>query len=197
MKNLYKKIQFTLIIFYFILTSLFINTINAQQADVVINAIVQPCSLELFFEPSNRIPNNLSTQVNINIKFLDNTDFHIYTLTTNSIGGGLYNFCSNNIYPATGVYNLHVKGISHLRRVISSQSLFTNVTTVKDYRQNEFLLIAGETSNTFDNKINSLDISTQIGKLNTVDYVNDLNQDGIVNEADLVITRNNFFKIGD
>jgi hypothetical protein len=59
-------------------------------------------------------------------------------------------------------------------------------------------MLAGETSIQFDNKINSLDFSTQVRSLfETNDQKNDLNQDGEVNTLDISNTVYNFYKTGD
>lgn len=170
----------------------------AQQQDVNVSATVQPCILILLFQPSDRILGNFSTNADVSLRFsTTNNLLHNFNLTTDNSGSGVYDFCANSIFPVSGLYDFYIRGTSHLRKRISTVLTFTRATTTTDLRSPTNLLIAGETSNIFDNKINSLDISTQIRALGTNNILNDLNQDGIVNELDLEITRRNFFLVGD
>ncbi len=165
--------------------------------NMTISSNVHGCILEIFLQPSDRSFGNYGTQAQIDIKYTNEVNFHTVNLITNGLGLGTYNFCANSIYPNPSSYHLYVKGVSHLRRKISSQNLFSTYLTTKDFRVSQYVLIAGEINSLKDNKVNSLDISAQILKLNTSDTISDLNKDGIVNETDLEITRKNFFLIGD
>ncbi len=169
------------------------------SADVQINAIVPSCLLGITVYPEKRIPpvNNWGTILTVNIYDSTNSLFGTFTTTTNSQGQSLTDLCALGMTPLPGTYTFYLRGYSHLRKVFPSIDSFENHETDIDFSSGGEVLLAGETSNIFDNKINSLDLSTQIVKLYTSDYKNDLNQDGKVNSLDISNTIYNFFKTGD
>jgi hypothetical protein len=85
---------------------------------------------------------------------------------------------------SSGYYSVYVKGISHLTKRYDN-IYFSKIAEYYDFTVGEDDLLAGDTHDSRDDYINSLDISTLINALNTGNYVNDLNQDSIVNSLDL------------
>lgn len=175
---------------------------NVLSENVEVSARVYGCHLDITARPEKRHMNNFSTILSIDI--FDNLDNYIDTaiVTTDVNGEGRVALCDQGIELDDSTnYNFYIRGYSHLRKVFANESAFSTALTVKDFWQSnpDNYLLAGETSNVFDNKINSLDLSTQIHKdiIFTNDYKNDLNQDGEVNSLDLSNTVYNFFEIGD
>ncbi len=170
--------------------------------NVEVTASVYGCHMDITARPEKRYMSNYSTILSVDI--FDNLDNYIdtATVTTDVNGEGRIGLCDQGIYlDDVTNYNFYIRGYSHLRKVFANEAAFSTALTVKDFWQgnpNNYLL-AGETSNIFDNKINSLDLSTQINKdiIFTNDYKNDLNQDGEVNSLDLSNTVFNFYKVGD
>lgn len=159
---------------------------------------IKNCTLNFIVYPEKRIPrvNNWSTVLDIEIISPSQGLVASTKVKSNNLGEASVNYCDQGLNIKRGNYNIAISGASHLRKVFTNISLFKDSKKINLSVENSELL-AGETSVIKDNKINSLDISTQIKFLYTNDYKNDLNQDGKVNSLDLSNTITNFYKTGD
>ncbi len=158
------------------------------------------CLLNLKVYPEKRIPRtgNSGTLVTVEIYNILNQFQGTMQARSNSAGDVTFNACANNIILEPGIYNFYVRGLSHLRKSFPLQQAFDSENTVSDLTTGGRVLLAGETSNIFDNKINSLDASTQVRAFyKTDDEKNDLNRDGKVNSLDFSNTVYNFYRTGD
>lgn len=169
------------------------------QDDVQIHGIIYGCVIDITTYPEKRVAMpthpNLHTILTVELYDQSNHLIDTWTITTDNYGHGLVNVCDRGHKLPGGRYNIFLRGYSHLRKAFLNRSLFYRYSTVVDVRHNE--LLAGETSNFYNNKINSLDLSTQIRALFTNNYKNDLNQDTKVNSLDISNTIYNFYKEGD
>lgn len=195
-----------LIIFAFALTALVLNfnsrsiyaAVGQQNDDVVVGGFVSECMLRIRARPEKRIPptNNWDTILDITILNTSNQTLYTTQIETDNSGYGEEETCTKGYIPLPGVFNFRLHGASHLSRMFSGESAFQENGSILDVTTGGRLLMAGETSRSFNNFINILDISNQLTKLYTNDYFSDLNQDGIVNSLDLSITAYNFYQSG-
>jgi hypothetical protein len=158
------------------------------------------CLLNLKVYPEKRIPRtgNWGTLVTVEIYNIFNQFQGTMQARSNNAGDVTFNACANNIILEPGIYNFYVRGLSHLRKSFPLQQAFDSDDTISDLTTGGRVLLAGETSNIFDNKINSLDASTQVRAFyKTDDEKNDLNRDGKVNSLDFSNTVYNFYRTGD
>jgi hypothetical protein len=171
----------------------------SSSDQVIVQATVSACSLTLTVKPEKRIPpvNNWGTLLTVDIYNQSGQRIFNYQVTSDKYGVGTVNICDHGVFLPPGIYRFFVRGFSHLRRNFGAHYTFDKSISILDLSSGGSLLYAGETSNIFDNKINSLDISTQIVHLFTNDNKNDLNQDGKVNSLDISNTITNFFLVGD
>lgn len=167
--------------------------------DVIVTASVPVCSLQLTARPADRIPpiGNWGTYLNVSVTNL--TDQHLFAFGGNSDNQGTINYdlCDNGVSVVPGTYNFYIRGLSHLRKKFPAVQTFTNYNSSVIFAAPSQYLIAGETSEVYDNFINGLDISTQVVSLYTDDEQDDLNQDGVVNALDLSVTVKNLYAQGD
>jgi hypothetical protein len=157
------------------------------------------CKLNLIVYPEKRIPRteNWDTQLIIYI-YKDAQKIASATASSNNLGEATFDFCPQNLTFEAGNYDIAIKGLSHLCKYFQGIRAFENDSQVINLTLNNQVLLAGETSNIFDDKINSLDASTQIRAFyKTNDEKNDLNQDGKVNSLDFSNTVYNFYRLGD
>jgi hypothetical protein len=163
------------------------------------SARVGGCLLGITVYPEKRIPavNNWGTILDVSIYDINHVHYASFTTTTDNQGFSLVDLCEMGYQPPHGVYHFQLRGYAHLRRYKTNYDAFAVDRTDINFSFDGTRLLAGETSNVFDNKINSLDISTQIIKLYTNDYKNDLNQDRKVNSLDLSNTIYNFYAVGE
>jgi hypothetical protein len=170
-----------------------------SQDDVDVVANVSPCTLELTVHPERRIPptGNWSTALDVEIYSLPGEVYEgTVTGTSNAQGTAVFDLCSAGITVTSGDYDFYVKGFSHLRRLYSDITAFNQAESSVDL-SGLGDLFAGETSNVYDNVINSLDVSSQIGAYQDATVKYDLNRDGQVNVLDLSNTIRNYFLSGD
>lgn len=189
---------FGLLMFIFIVTTKV--RAQTQTEDVTINASISSCILNLRSYPEKRIPSTNNWQNILEVEMIDENQqlsVGVFTVTTNNQGEANVNLCDQNINVVGGNYTFRLKGYSHLIKQYSNINTFNTQETTIDFTALGNDLLAGETSPVYDNKINSLDISTQINYIFTSDIKNDLNRDGKVNSLDISNTITNFFVIGD
>ena len=85
-----------------------------------------------------------------------------------------------------GMYDIAVKGISHITQVKSSVYLADGINNVDLSGSGTVFMLAGDVNLVFgDDLVNSLDIGTLLPDLNGSTYRLDLNQDSVVNSLDL------------
>jgi len=203
----YSKILL-LLIFLFIFLALSIKPapeeekVVEEKAEVESGTVHTTATIDLLdflftVYPEKRVPpvNNWGTIANFRVvnKNTGNLLFQA-DITTNNLGMATYILGPLDDIPS-GNHRVYIKGISHLTKRYNSISF-------QDQHENfDFTpygdLLAGDTNPVNDNTINSLDLSTLIIRLNTGDYINDLNQDTIVNSLDLSIQIFNLYKTGD
>ncbi len=187
----------------FILPNL--NIVYAQLGplsdDVQIQAEVSACIIENLVHPEKRWPRVGNWDTFVTIWLYDSNNNFITQYTNESStpeGRSQQNLCDLGYFLPPGLYNFYIRGFSHLISYFGQYTAFEFYHTFIDFTENGQELWAGETSNVFDNKINSLDISTQIRTFYDVgDYLNDFNQDGEVNSLEIGNTIDNFFMLGD
>ncbi|MCA9386585.1 hypothetical protein KC669_00980 [Candidatus Dojkabacteria bacterium] len=209
MGNLYQNnrvliLLFVLLNFFIIFLLYYSGTADIErssaQEDVTVAANVVGCELELVVYPENRIPvsGNWGTSLNVEVYLADPITYLGTTTSTSNDPNGKGNFdlCSDSIFAGEDDYLFYIRGKSHLRKKYGPITTFGGVASYVNFSTTGGL-IAGETSNIYDNYINSLDLATQIATLETNDDKNDLNQDGEVNVLDISVTIGNYFKEGD
>lgn len=179
------------------------SQVDAQEEEQVqIGAVVPGCQLSVIAKPEKRWPRigNWDTFLTVRIYNSSNGFVGQYTdLSNASEGRSTVNICQLlGFTPPPGNYRFFIRGFSHLYRDFGLVSAFGGQITELDFSTDGRILYAGETSNVFDNKINSLDISTQINALfSQNDPKNDFNQDGEVNSLEIANTIDNFYMLGD
>ena len=160
--------------------------LGQSSEEVDITGYVKMTEINLKLYPEKRHPDTNNWQTYIDVEVQDNTT-HDTVLSRNSISmnflgeGTIYLVSGENI--EVGTYSILLKASSHLSQRYNNL-IFDQTVESFDFTPYEDS-IAGDTHDSFDNFINSLDVSTLLGKLNTNDYISDLNQDSIVNSLDL------------
>ena len=157
------------------------------------------CKLNLIVHPEKRIPRtgNWGTLLIVYI-YKDAQKIASATARSDDQGAATFDFCPQNITFDAGNYNISIKGLSHLCKYFPQVRAFDSDSQIVDLTVGNKVLLAGETSNVFDDKINSLDASTQIRAFySTNDEKNDLNRDEKVNSLDFSNTIYNFYDLGD
>lgn len=174
--------------------------IVSRTDDVQVTARVQNCNLELKVYPEKRIPltGNWDTLMDVNVTEPSSTTqvAEIDNITTSTAGEYTHDLCDNDEILLDQAYDFYVEGYSHLRKRFANEN-YSNAAPLVDLTTGGRLLLAGDTSVIKDNKINSLDISTQVNNIYSNDFRNDLNQDGLVNSLDISNTIYNFYLLGD
>jgi hypothetical protein len=184
---------------------LFVRHLNSKGVlavtdQVQVTATVQNCTLRTRVYPEKRIPatGNWATFGSIQVRqpgggaqVLNSNSY-----STSNIGESTLNLCDLGIVLVDQNYDFYITGESHLRKRFANFP-YSNAAGFVDFTVGGVVLLAGDTSIIKDNKVNSLDISTQIVNLNTNNSRNDLNKDSEVNSLDLSNTIYNFYKLGD
>lgn len=99
---------------------------------------------------------------------------------------------------AAGMYDVAMKGISHLTQLRVSVTLIDGVNYIDMSGGGTVFMLAGDVNLAFgDDKVNSLDIGTVVPLLNSSVYRTDLNQDTKVNSLDMGILVANLNKVGE
>lgn len=95
-----------------------------------------------------------------------------------------------------GLYNISLKGLSHLTKVMRNITIDSENHTLDFTFVERFYLIAGDVHESKDNFVNGLDISAAVERLYGNNVHADLNRDGLVNGLDISITAGNLYKWG-
>jgi competence protein ComGC len=206
MKKILKIVLLVMFLFIFILLILKVTykkpEIEEKKEEVageeiVINASIKMIDFQIKVYPEKRVPstNNWDTIIDFKVNNSGNTSTYLQkSLATNNLGIVNYILAPVENIPG-GNHIVYIKGISHLTK------RYNNIPFVTQHENIDFTpygdLLAGDTNPVNDNVINSLDLSTLIIRLNTGDYINDLNQDTTVNSLDLSIQIFNLYKTGD
>lgn len=207
------EIRYQKITIIFLLVTIFVTNIisaillhykpkNSGQVlaeQVAIGATVGSCDMEVLAIPEKRADRYINTNnwsTTLRIQIYDNDDFvDTVIVATDHNGRGDVDLCEAGINLADDEYDFRVRGTSHLTRFFEDIGGFGFSQSEIDF--SDKLLLAGETSNVFDNEINSLDISTQINAFYTNSVKNDLNRDDEVNSLDISNTIYNFYQTGE
>jgi hypothetical protein len=170
-----------------------------------IKANVYACQLEILVKPEERFIGNWPTIIDVEI--LNSTNDNLigeFQTTTDNFGFASVDLCNliPPIHLVSGTYTFSIKGYSHLTKLFVEVDGFNRALNSIDFSPSGEL-IPGDVNFPADDEINSLDsthIIRTLGK-NTVDpeyntrY--DLNLDGAINNTDIEILINNFYKQGD
>ncbi len=114
--------------------------------------------------------------------------------TANSTGDATLGTISSITVPP-GIYDVAIKGLSHLRKVYQNQNFDGPV--VRSYTLTLPQLPAGDANPAADNYVNSLDISYLTLHIFDNDLRADLTHDGIVNSLDYAALLRNLSSYGD
>lgn len=148
--------------------------------------------------PEARVPitNNWDTIVEFRVKPKGSTNTIVGedAIVTDTQGVGQLSISTLEVIPSRTNLDVTVKGFSHLRKRYYNV-FFDKVSMDINLTYDE--LLAGDTHDSNDNYINSLDMSTVINTFFSDNYKNDLNQDGEVNSLDFSIQIRNLWKTGD
>lgn len=169
---------------------------NYASGAVARATIVVPVSVEIKAWPEKRWPRtgNWSTRAKLDLRELAvPTILHTDTVTTSNLGLGTAEFPN----ATTRNYDIAFKGLSHLRKILRNATILPGANFLDFTLDETFHLLAGDTHRSSDNLVNSLDLSTLLGRLNTADEVSDLNRDTSVNSLDINILLANLMKWGD
>lgn len=150
--------------------------------------------------PEKRLPRtgNWDTVLQLDVRESDTKNLVISksNVPTGNNGEALIDLCSEGLVLLNKPYDFYVTAESHLRKFFGAMA-FDNATGYIDLTTGGRVLLAGDTSVQKNNKINSLDLSTQEAKFYSGDGRNDLNKDGKVNSLDMANTIDNFYLSGD
>jgi hypothetical protein len=170
---------------------------DSDGLNIVAN--VPGCILTFRVKPEKRIPSVNNWDTILKWRLLDKNGSLIYSeeTATNTSGSATVDLCALGIYSQPDLYKFSFQGYSHLNRVYDNVYTFDKVVNEIDFGTTNRFLLAGETSVVNDQKINILDLSTQVRRFGTNDYKNDLNQDGKVNSLDFSNTLTNYYLQGE
>lgn len=166
--------------------------------EVTTTASVYGCVLDLTVYTEDRQPatNNWGTDIDVKIYDSSDTFRGQFTATTNNLGKTTIDLCDLGIYLVAGQYDFFIYGRSHLSNLYPNIFAFNQVISTVNLSYDP--LVAGETSLTRDEEINSLDLTTQIAAIGSVvDETNDVDQDGIVDADDIAVTISNLYMMGE
>ena len=96
-----------------------------------------------------------------------------------------------------GIYNISLKGLSHLTKVMRNIRIDKEIHTLDFTFNNNFYLLSGDVHISKDDFVNALDISAAVKNLYTSELHADLNSDNTVNSLDISMTVRNLYRYGD
>ncbi len=166
---------------------------------VTVTARVGGCILDINADMERRYKDNMSTYLTLDI-YDEDDETHLGSVTTltDEDGEAVVDICAEGLTIPDGRYDFQVRGYSHITKKFEDKRIEYDPIGTLDFTESEtFEFFAGETSNIWDDKINSLDISTLINNMYSDDYKNDLTQDEKVNSLDVSNTIDNFYMEGD
>jgi len=156
-----------------------------------------PHLLTVAIKPESRIPpiGNDALQLEVEIR-PTNMLIPITSMVVqaNSSGNADLGTISSSSVPP-GVYDVAIKGLSHLRKVYPAQNF--NGPAVRSYSLLIPQLPAGDTNPTADNYVNSMDIAYLTMQLYSSDLRADLTRDGLINSLDYAALLRNIYVMGD
>lgn len=147
--------------------------------------------------PEKRWPRtgNWSTRAKLDVRNLGNPAGIVQTGQVGTSDAGLGRAQFTTFPPAN--YDVALKGLSHLRKVLTNVPLLEEINPVDFTLGGSFYLLAGDTKYPQDDQVNSLDLSVLLNKLNTGDEISDLNRDMGVNSIDINMLIANLMKMGN
>lgn len=161
---------------------------------VTVTATIDGCPT-IIVTPENRIPptGNDSVEILVEIRPLGSI-VPLYTTTVTSDQNGVASLCPAPMGLGSTMYDIAIKGISHLKRNFQNQQII-GIGTTLDLRVP--VLFAGDSHPTADNYVNSLDISYEILNIYTSDLRADLNRDSVVNSLEFPTLLSHLNQYGD
>lgn len=203
--SLTKQQKFILWVFVFlallgIFTTAAIDYVKGEVLSLTDSVTVTgeiPHLMAVAIKPESRIPPTGNDNVQLEIEIRPPSSLvpiASLTVTANAAGiADLGSISASSVPP--GVYDIAVKGLSHLRKVYPNQSL--DGPAVRSYSLLIPQLPAGDANPSADNYVNSLDIAYVTLQLYGSDVRADLTNDGIVNSLDYAALLRNMTTYGD
>lgn len=167
-----------------------------QSGSVIVTTDV-PHYITLAIKPESRIPPTGNDSLLLSVEIRPPSSLiPVYTtsVTANNNGVADLGSVSANTIPP-GMYDIAIKGLSHLRKVYPNQTFDGSAS--KNFSLLVPQLPAGDANPTADNYVNSLDISYLALNLYTSDLRADLNRDTLVNSLDFTALLRNLYVNGD
>ena len=167
-----------------------------STGDVTVTGNV-PHIITIQVQPESRIPPTANNEVPLTVEIrAQNSVIPLTTIhtTTDANGFASLGTISSTLIPP-GVYDVAIKGLSHLRKVYSAQSFDGPV--VRSYTLVLPQLPAGDANPAADNYVNGLDISYLTLHIYSNDLRADLTHDGIINSLDYAALLRNIYSYGD
>jgi hypothetical protein len=149
--------------------------------------------------PQKRIPKtgNWDTHNTLEVRYPGETE-SLYTTKFDTDEQGVYFGVDLLSNVGEGVYDVTIKGYSHLRFKKYNVQVDADLEEIDFTAGGTDFLLAGDTDGTDgDNFVNALDISKIVDQMYTDDERCDLNQEFIVNALDIAITIDNMYVWGD
>lgn len=196
-----------------------VNSVTCSQEDsVILNIRSFPEKRTPYSNPNYTLPGTLEIRTSNNA-LVTSTSF-----VSGNDGWAVVGISSSTFPSLPGIYNLEVKGISHLLKATTSINIINKITTEKDgNNQVDFTLyptryfadcpgrcfesfnvdsisgalLAGDVARPKNNYVNSLDFSSMAGDLYLSSQNADLNWDGEVNSLDFSISAFNIYRQGE
>lgn len=156
-----------------------------------------PHILTIQLKPESRIPPSGNDEIPVVVE-IRNPSSLIPILTSNITANASGNADLGTISSITlppGIYDVAIKGLSHLRKVYPNQNFEGPV--IRTYTLLIPQLPAGDANPTADNYVNGMDISYLTLNLYGADLRADLTHDGIVNSLDYTALLRNINSYGD
>ncbi len=199
-----KKAVITLVFLVTVLATMTVSVFGQDNSETKLTLTIEKalCLLEIKVYPEKRIPrtNNWRIDVKGMDVIIKNTSNNItFNVATNNFGIGTYNLCESNQTLVLGDnFTVCILGEAQLLKRFENIVIENVFSQSVDLTTGGIELLNGETGVIRDEKINSLDISTQVRNLySREEIIEDLNKDTKVNTLDLSNTIFNFYKLGD
>lgn len=181
---------------YYYTAFAFDQSLNYASGALAQARIITTATLKIKAWPEKRMPrtSNWSTLAQVEVRERGSlTPLKTYEVRTDDQGYGYIDLADIELKS----YDIALKGLSYLKKVISNFTISGGENFADFTFSESFNLLAGDCHRSKDNIVNSLDISTLIGLLNTSDENADLNRDIMTNSIDINILLANIMKRGE
>ncbi|MCC7304372.1 hypothetical protein IT418_03105 [bacterium] len=167
-----------------------------DQGTVTVTGDV-PHIISINIKPESRIPPTGNDQLSLVVEI--RSPGSVIPITSINTIANATGDASLGTIPASalppGIYDVAIKGLSHLRKVYPNENFDGPV--IKNYTLSLPQLPAGDANPTEDNYVNSLDISYITLHVYGNDIRADLTRDGIINSLDYAALLRNLSSYGD